>query len=169
MISLCRNSVVMNLKVGTLYQKTTIAQGLHTTDASAGYDAACKRVLSEKTILTRIMKSCLVEYQNCDVSEIAEKYIEGQPQVSAVLVLPDEENTLINGMDTTDKAVHEGTITYDIRFCAIAPTSGEPVRLIINMGAQNLWKAFHKFCAPILIISLTGSPEVGAIAQKRIS
>ena len=36
--------------------KTTIAQGLHVTDDSAGYDAACKRVLSEKAILARIMK-----------------------------------------------------------------------------------------------------------------
>mgnify|MGYP004419714633 CR=1 FL=1 len=35
--------------------KTTIAQGLHVTDDSAGYDAACKRVLSEKAILARIM------------------------------------------------------------------------------------------------------------------
>ena len=63
--------------------ETTIAQGLHVTDDSAGYDAACKRVLSEKTILARIMKSCLEEYKECDVNDIAEKYIEGQPQVSA--------------------------------------------------------------------------------------
>lgn len=69
--------------------KTTIAQGLHVTDDSAGYDAACKRVLSEKAILARIMKSCLEEYKDCDVNDIAEKYIEGQPQVSAVPVLPD--------------------------------------------------------------------------------
>lgn len=43
--------------------KTTIAQGLHVTDDSAGYDAACKRVLSEKAILARIMKSCLADYE----------------------------------------------------------------------------------------------------------
>lgn len=35
--------------------KTTIAQGLHVTDDSAGYDAACKRVLSEKAILAWII------------------------------------------------------------------------------------------------------------------
>ena len=80
--------------------KTTIAQGLHVTDDSAGYDAACKRVLSEKAILARIMKSCLEEYKDCDVNDIAEKYIEGQPQVSAVPVLPDEGGTVISGMDT---------------------------------------------------------------------
>ena len=38
--------------------ETTAAQGLHVTDDSAGYDAACKRVLSEKAILARIMTSC---------------------------------------------------------------------------------------------------------------
>ena len=41
--------------------ETTIAQGLRVTDDSAGYDAACKRVLSEKAILARIMKACLEE------------------------------------------------------------------------------------------------------------
>jgi len=80
--------------------ETTIAQGLHTTDDSSGYDAACKRVLSEKAILARIMKSCLEEYKECDVNDIAEKYIEGQPQMSAVPVLPDEGGTVISGMDS---------------------------------------------------------------------
>ena len=117
--------------------ETTIAQGLHITDDSAGYDAACKRVLSEKAILARIMKSCLEEYKECDVSDIAEKYIEGQPQVSAVPVLPDEDSTVISGMDTEDKSVREGSVTYDIRFRAIAPSSGEQIALIINVEAQN--------------------------------
>ena len=94
--------------------KTTIAQGLHVTDDSAGYDAACKRVLSEKAILARIMKSCLEEYKDCDVNDIAEKYIEGQPEVSAVPVLPDEGGTVISGMD-----------------------SEEQIALIINVEAQN--------------------------------
>ena len=117
--------------------ETTAAQGLHVTDDSAGYDAACKRVLSEKAILARIMKSCLEEYKECDVNDIAEKYIEGQPQVSAVPVLPDEDSTVISGMDTEDKSVREGSVTYDIRFRAIAPSSGEQIALIINVEAQN--------------------------------
>jgi hypothetical protein len=124
-------------KVRMVELKTTIAQGLHVTDDSAGYDAACKRVLSEKAILARIMKSCLEEYKDCDVNDIAEKYIEGQPQVSAVPVLPDEGGTVISGMDTEDKSVREGTVTYDIRFRAIVPDSEEQIALIINGEAQN--------------------------------
>jgi len=124
-------------KVRMVELKTTIAQGLHVTDDSAGYDAACKRVLSEKAILARIMKSCLEEYKDCDVNDIAEKYIEGQPEVSAVPVLPDEGGTVISGMDTEDKSVREGTVTYDIRFRAIVPDSEEQIALIINVEAQN--------------------------------
>ncbi len=116
---------------------TTVAQGLQTTDDSAGYDAACKRVLSEKAILARIMKSCLAEYKDCAVNDIAERYIEGQPQVSAVPVLPDEGGTIISGMDTEDKSVREGTVTYDIRFRAIVPGSGDVIGLIVNVEAQN--------------------------------
>ena len=118
-------------------EKTTMAQGLHSTDDSAGYDAACKRVLSEKAILARIMKACLAEYRDCPVRDIEEKYIEGQPQVSSVPVLPDEEGSVISGLDTEDKSVHEGTVTYDIRFRAIAPDSGELIGLIVNVEAQN--------------------------------
>lgn len=118
-------------------RETTIAQGLRITDESAGYDEACKRVLSEKAILARIMKSCLEEYKDCDPNEIADKYIEGQPQVSAVPVLPDEGGPLISGLDTEDKSLHEGSITYDIRFRAIAPGTGEPIALIINIEAQS--------------------------------
>ena len=117
--------------------ETTIAQGLRVTDDSAGYDAACKRVLSEKAILARIMKACLEEYKDCDVNDIAEKYIEGQPQVSTVPVLPDEDSPIIQGMDTEDKSVHEGTVTYDIRFRAIVPGTRERVTIIINVEAQN--------------------------------
>ena len=70
------------------------------------------------------MKACLAEYENCDVCDIADKYIEGRPQISAVPVLP-------------DKYRHEGTVSYDVRFGAVVPGSGERIRLIVNVEAQN--------------------------------
>ena len=53
------------------------------------------------------MKSCLTEYADCTVNEIAEKYIEEKPQVT------------------------------DIRFHAGVPVSSEQIGLIINIEAQN--------------------------------
>jgi hypothetical protein len=86
------------------------------------------------------MKSCIAEYRDFDVKEIAEKYIEGSPQISEVVVNPDEETDggeQIRGASTEDSTIHEGTITYDIRFLAIVPVTGELLRLIINVEAQN--------------------------------
>lgn len=44
--------------------ETTLAETMGTAGEKAGYDAACKRLLSEKSILAWIMKSCLTEYQD---------------------------------------------------------------------------------------------------------
>ena len=118
---------------------TTIAKNIRVADEKASYDAACKRLLSEKIILAWIMKNCLEEYRDCDVDEIAEKYIEGTPQVGEVAVAPDESNcvSVIQGAGNEDTSLTEGTIFYDIRFLAIAPVSAELIRLIINIEAQN--------------------------------
>lgn len=118
---------------------TTIAKNICVADEKASYDAACKRLLSEKIILAWIMKNCLEEYHDCDVEEIAEKYIEGTPQVGEVAVAPDESNrvSMIQGAGNEDTSLTEETVTYDIRFLATAPVSGELIRLMINIEVQN--------------------------------
>lgn len=120
---------------------TTIAKSIHVADDKARYDAACKRLLSEKIILAWIMKNCLEEFRYCEVKEIAEKYIEGTPRVADVPVHPDEEGIysapVISGMENEDVTLTEGKVTYDIRFLAAAPVSGERIQLIINIEAQN--------------------------------
>ncbi len=117
---------------------TPIAEDIRIADQNSQYDDACKKLLSEKIILAWIMKSCLDEYRNCDVKEIAEKYIEGTPQVSEVAVAPGETNaTKVRGIRNEDTVQGEGKVTYDIRFLAWAPVSGELIQLIVNIEAQG--------------------------------
>ena len=116
---------------------TTLAKNIHAASENAQYDAACKRVLSDKYVLAWIMKSCLNEYQQCTIEEIAEKYIEGQPSVDSIPVNPDETNPVIHGLNNEDKTITEGTVVYDIRFSAYAPGTGELIRLIINVEAHQ--------------------------------
>ncbi|MEF2795255.1 MAG: hypothetical protein U0N62_07250, partial [Hydrogeniiclostridium sp.] len=116
--------------------EASVAAGLQAAGEKAQLDAACKRLLSEREILAWIMKSCLEEYRDCGVKEIAERYIEGTPQVGEEPVHPDEAPR-IHGMSTEDSSIHEGTVVYDVRFTAMAPSTGEPIRLIINLEAQN--------------------------------
>ena len=119
---------------------TAMAQDIHATEGESAYDEACKKLLSYKIILAWIMKSSIEEYRDIPVEEIAEKYIEGSPAVSVEPVFPDGKAPLIQGMDTVDKSLHEGTFTYDIRFRATAPVSGELIGFIINVEAQGKFR-----------------------------
>lgn len=95
------------------------------------------------------MKGCVDEYSECSVDEIAEKYIEGTPEVGTVGVHVDDTNRLprtlevITGSNNEDSTLTEGTVHYDVRFDAIAPTSAhdaasqDVIRLIINVEAQT--------------------------------
>ena len=116
-----------------------MAESIDAAREKERYDAACKRVLSEKVILAWIMKSCLDEYKNSEVSEIASQYIVGEPIVSRIAVAPDETNVdgRIRGIGTEDATLTESRSTYDIRFYAIAPESGEQIELIVNVEVQN--------------------------------
>ena len=119
--------------------ESTLAKMISTAGEKAAYDRACKRLLANKIILAWIIKSCLEEYRDCEISEIALKYIEGEAQISEVAVYPDEEAEFqqITGLSTEDSTLNEGTVTYDIRFRAIVPGTGERISLIINIEAQN--------------------------------
>ena len=99
------------------------------------YDAICKSLLAKKYTLARIMQSCMSEYQNCSLKDIAEKYIEGEPEIGKIKVLPDN-SALIDGMANEDTSIDEGTVVYDIRFKALVPKNDEYINLIINVEAQ---------------------------------
>ena len=124
------------MKVENILAKNIAAAG-----DRANYDAACKRLLANKIILAWIMKSCLEEFRDFAVDEIAEKYIEGSPQIAQIAVNLDEgtdsKGEQIEGGKTEDSTMKEGTITYDIRFYALVSQSKETIKLILIVEAQN--------------------------------
>ncbi|MCM1568341.1 MAG: Rpn family recombination-promoting nuclease/putative transposase [Roseburia sp.] len=120
-------------------QQTTLFKDMILADDKARYDDACKRLLAEKMILAWIMRACLEEYRPYDVKEIAEKYIEGIPQVSETGILLEDatSGSKITATGVEDITITEGKIIFDIRFNAIAPKSGKIEHYIINVEAQN--------------------------------
>lgn len=116
---------------------TSLSRDISITEGDAQTDAAGKRLLSEKIILAWIMKECLDEYKDCAVKDIAEKYIEGKPEISTIPLLTDEYNPKITGDNTESKTISEGAIYYDIRFRATAPDGDGQIELIINVENQK--------------------------------
>ena len=82
----------------------------------------------------RVMKSCMKEYEDCSIRDIADHYIEGIPEISQREVHRDEapasDPGKIRGENTEDKAVNEGTVRYDIMFRAILPQGQETIKKV---------------------------------------
>ena len=112
-----------------------VADAIETNDLNKAYDEYCKKILSNKQILARIMKECVAEYRDIPVEEIP-SYIEHEPRLDVSL---DEEADKIQGRNVEDQSVHGAVIKYDILFDAKLPNSKENERigLFINVEAQN--------------------------------
>lgn len=118
--------------------QNTLAKNLETVDAGkVSLDRICKKLLSNKVILARILKTCVKEYQECSLKEIEEKYIEGTPQVAQSPVHQGESAEMgesVVGSRNEDSSMTEETITYDIKFEAVNP---QHFLMMINVECQS--------------------------------
>ena len=116
-------------------RKSILYKDLEVSRAKEIYDESCKNILANKIILAWIMKSCMKEYKDCSIRDVADHYIEGIPEISQREVHWDEapasDPGKIRGENTEDKAVNEGNVRYDIMFRAILPQGQEKIELII--------------------------------------
>ena len=105
----------------------------------AKYNDHCKRLLSNKQVLARILKETAEEFKDMQFDEIIE-CIEGTPVVSQIPVMYSGSNERVLGADTVDTVPNEGTVTFDIRFVVYVPESKERIKMIINVEGQNKFK-----------------------------
>ena len=137
-------------KPGTVTVPSEIAQNLKVADedASFQYDESARNLVAEKPILAYILKSALDEYAEYTVQEIAEKFIEGEPEIKRTAVHQDHPDKKdgsgmmsgddrVKGLPTADKSQRDGTIYYDIRFLAVLPQNGELIEIFVNVEIQN--------------------------------
>ena len=105
-------------------------------ERNAAYDRLAKRFLARKSILAHILKHTVDEFSECSLQDIEQKYIEGDPTAS-INTIPLDDTLDIKGKHTDSNSPLEGLVTFDIIFDAIAPSSGEPIKLIINIEPQK--------------------------------
>lgn len=110
---------------------TEAGKNAYTENENKKCDEQIKKILAIKIFLAHILKDCLEEFKEYDPYDIADKYIEGEPEISVEAVNQNEKE-IIKGMDREDNIVR-----YDILFYAYVPILSETVKLIINIEAQN--------------------------------
>lgn len=123
--------------------KTQLAHGIDITETKSQYDTSAKYLVSNKQVLSRIMKYSIPEYKECSIEEII-SCIEGIPEVETHSVLPQSEK--IEGMDTASKIPGEGEFSFDIRFNALTPKE-EKIKIIINIELQKDYYPGYHFCS----------------------
>ena len=74
-------------------KETYLAHTITQTDYEARYDRAAKKLLANKFVLAHILKDCVKEYQACSIMDIAQKYIEGEPEVGTTGVYMDDSSS----------------------------------------------------------------------------
>ena len=105
------------------------------------YDDYAKFILSQKEILSRILKFTIKEFEDMEAEDIM-GLIEGEPLVSKVSTEPGETNQTfhgkITGNNTENTELEEGTIIFDVIFY-VRMKDGVS-RIIINLEAQGIEK-----------------------------
>ncbi len=118
-------------------KETYLRRSLDSANDKAKYDENVKTLLSDKTILSWILKYSAEEYRECSIDEIR-ACIEGTPQVADISVMPGSTRLdKVLGMNTEDEVPNEGRITFDIIFYALHPGTGERTQIFVNVEGQK--------------------------------
>ena len=134
----------------TVSVPSEIAQNLKVADENDTfkYDESARNIVAQKSVLAYILKSALDEYGAYTVQEIAERFIEGEPELRKIAVHQDhpdrhDDSGMMSGDDkiegepTADKSQRDGTVYFDIRFTAVLPSDGDRIEILINCEIQN--------------------------------
>ena len=121
---------------------TSIASGVRAV--TDGYDTACKRLLSERQILSRIMHDWLEEFSDTDVKQIERECLIGKPRIGEDPVGRDEAAPgMVGALSGEDATVAEGTVNFDIRFEATTPhredDKNDVIYMEMDVEAQNVF------------------------------
>ncbi len=119
---------------------TSLANGVRAV--SDDYDVACKRLLSERQILSRIMHDWLAEFSDIDAGQIERECLVGEPRVGEDPVGRDEAVPgMVDALSEEDAALAEGVVGFDVRFEATVPRSedgkGDVIRMEMDVEAQH--------------------------------
>jgi len=106
-----------------------IGEVIEMTEKMERYDAACKVILSQKVVLSRVLKECLEEFHSLSIEDIMNRCIEYTSESGEVGSSP-----MIWGLRTEDVSLSEGKTSGDIRFSA---TTLDGQKIIFDIEAQN--------------------------------
>lgn len=123
------------------------------------YDAYCKRQLSRKPVLARLLKDCLPECAPFTVDEIERCSLSSllHDTASSLSHSNDSMEELISSLATDASDLGEGTSKLDLLFRIQPPSTEDSAAVMVNIEPQDLWRLPYPlmarsafYCARIL-------------------
>ena len=125
------------------------------------YDAACKDVLSEQGLPPILWKSVWRSLKSLSRRLFAT--FKASRKFCVVLFNPQGEVTRIETRQNEDKRENESTVTFDVHFTVFASGTGEEIKRIIDLEAQNDFPRAIRWLSVVYTIALVWFP--GSMAQ----
>ena len=152
-------------------EQTSLANHIDASTDKAQLDEIAKRLLKHKIILAFILKECVEEFKEYNITTIENKCITGEILLNQVPVDQDVENvdadSTIVSADTEDTSHNEGLVRFDIVFDAFVPKTGELIGVIINLEIQaKLDRDNPLVCRAIYYLARLISRQKGTIFTK---
>ena len=122
-------------------RKNRLAKTMAVTGDQVQYDTSAKKVLSDKNVMSLILKCCIDEFKCHDIEMIRDKCIEADPVVSGKPVEADDIPEDIRGRNVELTSVKEGSMQHDIVFDVKFPGTKKEKYGIINVEAQKKYDA----------------------------
>ncbi len=114
---------------------TYLAQAIAATNEASFYDTNVKYLLADKQILAWILKYAVKEFRDMEIREII-SCIGDDIDIGIRPVAPGLSNLgRVQGANTEDSILGEGTVYYDIRFTVYH--KGMAIKFLINLEAQR--------------------------------
>lgn len=121
-------------------EKNQLSHEINHAGSDCAKDVQAKTLLKYRTIIAHILKGCVKEFENIDVNDIKEKYIQKEDFDESRELRGSEGSCKpekINGQSNESAIAGEGTVFFDLVFYAYLPNETTLTKFIINLEPQN--------------------------------
>jgi hypothetical protein len=113
---------------------------IETVGEKVSYDTTYKGILRNKDVLALLISNCMSDFKKCDLREIAENYIQGEPhlQRSKAKISPNlEDLEIVSMVPISNDFSQKVSNSYDVSFSVFVPRLNKVIKIFVNLDTEN--------------------------------
>jgi hypothetical protein len=118
----------------------TLDKTIETVGEKVSYDTTYKGILRNKDVLALLISNCMSDFEKCDLREIAENYIQGEPRLqrAKAKISPNlDDLEIVSLVPIGDEFSQKVSNSYDVSFSVFVPRLNKVVKIFVNVDTEN--------------------------------